>query len=148
MSALLYGRDVSEDVLRLNRPVEAPVPESVPEPTGAVAERELQHSVEEWLVARRYYRLTAENAKRIRNGEEIASGWFGHWHGKVAGLPLMSDLLILDASGRRSLLLELKVGERLRWQPGQKEMVALDVWKVAFDLEQAKRCIEEWEDKP
>jgi hypothetical protein len=114
---------------------------------GDRPEREIQAEVEAWLVRRGYVRLTAEAARAAHKvGAVGLRGWFAHWP-RCEGNPLMADLLIVahPPSAAPPLLLELKRGERATWRPGQKELVALGVWRVAFSGEEARGIVEAWE---
>jgi hypothetical protein len=106
------------------------------------AEKELQKLCENWLVQRGYQRLTADNAERHHNQAAQMRGWFGHLHTAKRN-PLMPDLFIFDSSGTRCLLVELKVADR--WQPGQKEMVNMGMWKVCRRCEDFLLLVKGWE---
>jgi hypothetical protein len=59
----------------------------------------------------------------------------------------MPDLLVLAwPPNRAPLMIELKVREK--YQPGQKEAIALGLWKIALDLSDVARLIDEWEKQP
>lgn len=119
-----------------------------PKPSKAdiKAEKDLQAVTEGWLTQRGYWRLTAENAKRAREPDcSVIKGWFGHLYNAKKN-PLLPDIFLFDIRGRY-LLLELKVVNR--FQPGQKEMIDMDIWSVAWSFEDVERIVkgwEEWED--
>jgi len=106
------------------------------------AEKELQALCENYLVQNNYLRLTADNATAVRSDMPLGfKGWFGHMH-KPKQNPLMPDLFIFDMNGR-CLNVELKVVNI--WQPGQKEMVEMGFWQVAWSFQQFEELLHDWE---
>lgn len=101
-------------------------------------ERELQKSCEQWLTLHDYRRLTADEATR----DGIPAGWFGHMN-RAEGNPLMPDLFIFSADGRRCLLVELKV--RPQYQPGQKAMISLHGWELVETVAGFAALLSAWE---
>ena len=56
----------------------------------------------------------------------------------------MPDLMIIDYPLRRPpLFVELKVREK--WQPGQKNMIAARLWKLAWTVDEFAAILNEWE---
>ena len=55
----------------------------------------------------------------------------------------MADLMIYDAKMRHCLMIELKV--RDKYQPGQREMIAMKCWKEARTFEVVVELVKEWE---
>jgi hypothetical protein len=105
------------------------------------AEKTLQTHCENWLIQREYRRLTAQNAESQRLAPVPIRGWFGHLQQSKRN-PLMPDIFIFDGQGR-CLLVELKAYNK--WQPGQKEMVALGVWRTAWTFQGFVEIVTEWE---
>jgi len=105
-------------------------------------EKELQSICENWLHLRGYYRMTGDNAERqhqINNPDCI--GWFGHLYNAKKN-PLMPDIFCFNFRGG-CLLIELKTAEV--YQPGQKEMIEMGLWKLAFSFDEFKYEVELWE---
>ena len=108
-------------------------------------ERDLQAQCEGWLSQRGYRRLTACEASRA-SSEPLSdlAGWFMHLHRPI-GNPMMPDLIVFNADMTRSLCIELKV--RPLYQPGQKEMIDLGCWRVAFWFREVEGFVREWEEQ-
>ena len=107
-------------------------------------ERDLQAQCEGWLSIRGYRRMTAPEATRAaKEAMSDQVGWFFHLS-KPVGNPLCPDLIIFNADMSRSLCIELKV--RPTYQPGQREMIDLGCWRVAFGFHMVELMVREWED--
>jgi hypothetical protein len=138
---------VSQTVRDLNPHLFGPAAALAVLPTAALAkragrpprdERELQAACENYLALRGYRRLTADEAERTGD----MAGWFGHL-AKPIGNPLMPDLWIFDTTGRRCLLVELKV--RPVFQPGQRDMIRMAGWELCRTLEEFLAALAAWE---
>lgn len=102
-------------------------------------EKALQKMCEQWLTIRGYCRLTADNAA----SDEPKKGWFGHLV-EAKRNPLMPDLFILNFEmNKPPLMIELKV--RDKWQPGQREMVKIGAWKLAWSFQDVEKYVKSWE---
>jgi hypothetical protein len=87
-------------------------------------ESELQQTIERYLEAQGFIRLTSGNAER-HAGVEIP-GWFGHL-AQAPGNPFLPDVWVF-AHQRPPLLVELKT--RNKFGRGQKEMIAAGWWHL------------------
>lgn len=119
------------------------------EPRGApqkIREKAFQAEIEHWLHVRGYRRLTPITmGMAAPDGGGNLRGFFGHWFESQRNA-FMPDLLIVPwPNVRPSLFLELKTGAGAKWQSGQKAAIALGLWRVAFDLQEAKSIVEAWE---
>lgn len=107
-----------------------------------LSEKVLQAAVESMLDRRRYLRMTPANYG-LALGDKSVRGFFGHWP-KCKGNPSMADLLVVDvANARPPLLIELKT--KNVFQPGQKEAIALGLWKLAWTAKEAEELVVKWE---
>ena len=80
----------------------------------------------------------------VRAGAFTARGFFGHWFESQRNA-FMPDLLIIPwPNNYRTLMLELKV--RPVYQRGQKDAITLGLWRVAFNLIEAQKIVEAWEE--
>jgi hypothetical protein len=109
-------------------------------------EADFQSEIERWLTDRGYRRLTPTTmGMAVPDGGVNLRGFFGHWP-ESRGNAFMPDLLVVPwPNVRPSLFLELKAGAGAGYRPGQKAAIALGLWRVAFDLQEAKRIVEAWE---
>lgn len=109
------------------------------------AEKELQQQCEKWLHHRpNWARLTAENAAIAYHRNYMGvRHWWGHLN-KPAGNPIMPDLFVFDADGKKPpLFIELKASNR--YQPGQREMILAGFWLECRTFEEVRAVVEEWE---
>ena len=106
---------------------------------GKIAEKDLQAQCEKWLRQHNYQRLVAGML------QSTVRGFYGHWFESQRNA-FMPDLLIVDYPLRRlPLFVELKV--RNKWQVGQKQAIALGLWKLAFTFDEFVNIVTEWEAK-
>ena len=110
----------------------------------AKTERELQRTVENWLTGRGYRRLTAENLAGAGSFDIWFAGWFGHWPSAKRN-PIMPDILILDAGMSCALCIELKVGQKPAYQPGQRESIEAGRWVECRTLDAVMVAVAAWE---
>ena len=118
---------------------------------GGGQEKALQNAVEAFLLGRGCVRMTPKSfaaiAVPVMRGWPIR-GFFAHWP-HCEGNPTMPDLLVFNyPNDRPCLMLELKDGERAKFQAGQKSAISIGLWKCAFSLDEAKKIIGEWEECP
>jgi len=108
------------------------------QPAHALIQSEgaLQKKCERYLENQHFKRLTAAHAA------QPARGWFGHLH-KPEGNPFLPDLIIFhEPNDRPALLVELKVS--LKFQPGQKEMIDRDAWKLCMSFAEFVHAFHAW----
>ena len=137
--------DVSPDVRRLNPhvfggSVQRSENRAANGPTvGNEPEANLQAACESVLDRFGYLRLTATNAEKA--GAPYVRGFYGHLP-RAIGNPLMPDLFVLHVR-RPALLVELKT--RMKYQPGQREMIDSGWWREVRSEEEFRAVLVEWE---
>jgi hypothetical protein len=85
--------------------------------------------------------MTANSAE-IEAASSMRLGWYAHLHNPREN-PLMPDLMIFDKAMRRCLMIELKV--RDKYQPGQRDMIALGCWKESRTFDSVVEIVKQWE---
>ncbi len=107
-------------------------------------ERDLQSQCEGWLSNRGYRRMTAPEASRAATERlKDQMGWFFHLC-KPIGNPLCPDLIVFNSDMTRCLCVELKV--RNTFQDGQKEMIDLKCWRLAYTFKEVEDVVKDWEE--
>ena len=145
--------DLNKDFLRRNQTaLEAEgvnvgnhLPMDLTQPLKAdiAAENGLQAHCESYLTRQGGLRMTATMVQDVHDGKRLQPPfWFGHLYNTKRN-PLFPDLIIVDGRNEKPVLfVELKVANK--WQPGQREMVELGVWKLAWNYEEFVELVKQW----
>ena len=118
-----------------------PAPEKPATRPPEAKESELQGHAQKYLRQRGYLPATATMAE-MEAHSRMANGWYIHL-AEPRGNPLLPDLLVLDFTMAKCIAIELKV--RNKYQPGQREFIAIGAWHEARSLDDVKAILDAWE---
>ena len=109
-----------------------------------LVERDLQRQCEQVLNLKGYWRMTAKNAETLPTHK--VAGWYCHLN-QAQRNPFLPDLII--KRGHLTLWCELKIPKsgkgRIKWRPGQREMVEAGEWELATSMDEFSDILSRFE---
>ena len=115
-------------------------------------EDQLQRWCETHMESHGFLRMTANNYEAVYQNRAVAiscAGFYGHLYNTRGGkVPILPDIFaIAYIVPCAPFLCELKVPDhrgKVKYEPGQFEMIELGVWELATDYDMFRELFAEW----